>query len=149
MKRPLFFSVRPSRMRRGSVVLEAVLASALLATAGVTLARLAQSSAALNRQSDQQLAATLAADNVMHRLDGLSVEDVRSSVDKTCASISRSSGCDVQAIIDDVVGVDARGIHVRVEVTTGGGGRVRRHHWKFNEPEGDAGDQVLDESEAS
>ena len=52
-----------NRRRRGSLIIEAVVALSLLGVAFVSLSRLAQSAGAINRQADARISALLAAQN--------------------------------------------------------------------------------------
>jgi activator of HSP90 ATPase len=118
-----------------------VLAAALLATAGVGLSKLVSRSQAVARQSDQRLAATLIAGNVIERLkavdgDGDSMADRYESEARLARqSAMEASGYDVRVMVKPMdASSDVSGVHVRVEVTAGDLVRVVMHDWRLKTP---------------
>ncbi len=121
--------------RSASVIIEVVLSAALLATAGVALAKLSRGAGSLSQQADQHLAAELAADNVLNRLASLPADEVKERAAKIAKAVAEDTGCEVDTNVESFESGDARGVHVRVEVTTEMAVRVVRHAWRLQTPE--------------
>lgn len=121
----------------GSVIVEVVLAAALLATAGVGLSKLVGRSQIVARQSDQRLAAALTAANVIHRLKATEVEEIEMVAGRLQRSAIESTGYDVQVTIKPMRGANSSssGSHVRVEVIADDSVRVVMHDWRFRASE--------------
>ncbi|TWU51360.1 hypothetical protein [Rubripirellula reticaptiva] len=126
--------VRRARAVHGSVIVEAVLAAAMLATAGVALAKLSRGSVDLGRQSDRQLAATLAADNFLTRIRPLLADEVREEAEAAGQSVASNAGCIARVSVDDFEDGDIHGVHVIAEFSAGDGTLVRRHDWRLETP---------------
>lgn len=122
------------RGRVGSVVLEVVIAAALLATAGIGLGNLAMRSQTISRQSDQRLAAKLIAGNVLGRLNAIDLNDA--DIESLEREVSKVSGYDVHIKIDSInisksmSSSVASAKHVRVEVVSMSNVRVVMHDWR-------------------
>ena len=143
-------SARRGSERAGSLVIEAVISVALLASATYALTKLARSTAELNRQTDQRLAATLTAENALERLRGLSAEQVAQQVAGIAQSMSESSGCDVEITSAPFVSGDRGGIHIRVDVVPSENARVTLHDWRLEaEPTNEAAQDDAASSETS
>ncbi len=132
-------SQRPTRsQRRGSLVIEAVIASALLATAILALGKLAQSAAALGHQADQRLAATLAGENLLERLRAVPIEAVGERADELADVVAQQTQCDVEVSAKPFSVADREGIHVQVDVSPSPQVRVTLHDWRLKSPAGPA-----------
>ena len=88
-------AIRPRTSRRAALIVEAVIALLLLSTATVALTKLAKSSAALGRQSDERLVATLAAENTIQRLQGVAVEELSDQADQVADLVAQDAGCEI------------------------------------------------------
>lgn len=119
--------------RDGSVVVEVVLAAALLATAGVGLSKLVGRSQIVARQSDQRLAAALIATNVIERLKVTDADQVETVANRLQLSAIESTGYDVQVTIKPIQGANSNlsGSHIRVEIIADDSVRVVMHDWRF------------------
>lgn len=124
---------RITRGQDGSVVVEVVLAAALLATAGVGLSQLVARSQVVGRQSDQRLAGALIAGNVIERLKTVDVDQIESQAEQLQQSATKSTGYDVRVTIDPITVTDSTpsGSHVRVEVIADDSVRVVMHDWRL------------------
>jgi Tfp pilus assembly protein PilV len=117
--------------RSGSLVIEAVIAVALLATAAYGLAKLASSAAALSRQSDQRLAATLAAENTVERLRRLPAERLAAEAGGVAHLVSESAACEVKVSTDIFSVAAGKSVHVRVDASPAKNIRVTLHDWRW------------------
>lgn len=121
--------------RTGSLVIEAVIAVALLATAVYGLTKLASSAAALSRQSDQRLAATLAAENTVERLRRLPAERLAAEARGVAQLVSESAACDVEVSTEIFSVAAGNSVHVRVDASPTKNVRITLHDWRWiNEP---------------
>lgn len=118
--------------RRGSLVVEAAIVVILLATAAFALTRLARSSAALNRQADQRLAATLAAENAVDHLRNVAADQLAEKADQVAKQVSESNQVDIKVVTDEFELNGTSGIHVRVESTPSEVVKVTLHDWRIN-----------------
>ena len=118
--------------RRGSLIIEAVIAVALLATAGLALTRLASSAALLSRHSSQTLAATLTAENTIERFRGLAADQVLQRAADIGTDLANQSGCQVQVETDEFLTSEQKGIHIQVTVTIEDSIRVVAHDWRLS-----------------
>ncbi len=82
--------------RKGSFVVEAVVAAALFSTAVLACSRLALSTAKLSVRADQQLAAQLTAENVLAQLRATPFDQIDSVTQALQTRAKESSGLDVQ-----------------------------------------------------
>jgi hypothetical protein len=121
-----------ARHRRGSLIIEAVISVALLATAGYALTRLARNAANLSQQADQRLVATLTAANTIERLRGLSAQQVSERASDVATDLSEVSGCEVQLATEPFTTPDHTGIHIRIVVSAPGNVRVTAHDWRLD-----------------
>jgi Tfp pilus assembly protein PilV len=126
---------RTNSPRTGSLVIEAVIAVALLATAAYGLTKLASSAAALSRQSDQRLAATLAAENTVERLRRLPAERLAAEAGGVAQLVSESAACQVEVSTETFSVAAGKSVHVRVDASPAKNIRVTLHDWRWvNEP---------------
>ena len=119
--------------RVGSLIVEAVIASMLMVTATIALAQLARHSAALSSQADQRLAATLAAENMIERLNDLSDDKVRAGAAAVVAEVAEVSGCRIVVDSEPFDSGSGRGLHVRVVASPQADAdlRVSLHDWRI------------------
>lgn len=117
------------RRRRGSVILEAVISVAILATAMVALTKLAQISSALHQESDGRLAAALAAENVMTRLDAVAVDQLSDEIEKAVVAVEEASGCEITPKLVPFEVNGRKAVHVELEVQAAEGLGVTIHRW--------------------
>ncbi len=117
--------------RRGTLIVEAVIALVLLATATFALTKLAKSSAALGQQSDQRLTATLAAENTIQRLQGVAADKLSDQADQVAALVAQDTGCEIDVSTEPFTTGDREGIHVRVDASIGPAIRVSLHDWRL------------------
>lgn len=122
---------RPRRRRCGSLLIEAAIAVALLATAAYGLSQLASGSAALARQADQRLAATLAAENTRQRLRRISDENLAEKSGEIAALVTNASGCEVTVSIEPFANTNHEGVHIRIDVSPEESIRVSLHDWRL------------------
>lgn len=117
-------------------MIEAVIAVALLATAGVAVARLSQNAAVLNQQSDDRVALVMAVENTLGRLRTLSIEDLQTKTKEVASAISESTGCNVTVDIDEFSGKNGTGFHLVVSAVDKHNQRVALHDWRLVESDG-------------
>lgn len=117
--------------RCGALIVEAVMALVLLATATVALAKLARSSAALVRQSDQRLIATLAAENTIQRLRGVATVDLADQADSVAKLVAQDAGCQISVTTEPFTTGQHRGIHVQVDASFSNSVGISLHDWRF------------------
>lgn len=120
--------------RRGSLIIESVVALTLLATALVALGKLAATSTAIGKQGDQRLAATLAAENLLERLDAIPFEEVAAEARRIADVIEESCGYDIAATTEEFRAGDTDSIHVSVTVRASSLVAVTLHDWKTSVP---------------
>lgn len=123
------------RRRAGSLVIEGVLAVALLAMAAVAMAKLARDSASLERLADQRLSAKLVGENVLGRLRQVSDDDLASEAEKLANEFSGANDCTLTTDVQSFENETGRGIHIMVEVSLGSSVRVRTHDWRIDQAE--------------
>jgi len=125
--------------RRGALIVEAVIALVLLATATVALTKLARSSAALVRQSDQRLTATLAAENTIQRLRGVATGDLADQADTVAKLVAQDAGCEIDVTTEPFTTGERQGIHLRVDASFSPAVGISLHDWRFDsEADGEA-----------
>ncbi len=124
-------STRARSARRGSLVVEAVISAALLGTAAYALTRLARTSAVLSQQADQQLAATLTAENLVERLRRVETGDLSQQATTIAQSLADTSQCEIGVFTESFTNADRQGIHLRIDVTSSPQNRVTLHDWRL------------------
>ena len=117
--------------RQGSLVIDAVVALALLTTAFVALGRLANSSAALSLNSDQRLAATLAGENVVERLRSVAFDALDDKAAEAGRAVEETTGFDVQIKITPFQLETREAIHLSVRVQVSEEVSVNIHDWRI------------------
>ena len=118
------------------MIIEAVIAAALLATALISLAKLSQSSAMLNSQADGRLAATLAAQNVIARIGVAEISSLDSSAKQAASEVESSSGCKIDVATSVFETGQRGGVHLQVIAKLNDQVSVQLHRW-YLEPLGD------------
>ncbi len=133
MNRFLVYRSRCFRPRRGSLIIESVVAIALLATAFIALGNLAASSAAISRNADQRLAATLAAENVLEQLRDVPFDALAQKASELGKAIEDSYGYKSQIETNDfrVGGRDA--VHLAVTIRPSENVSVTLHDWRIDQ----------------
>ena len=123
------------RIRRGSMIIEVVVASILFATALIALGRLARTSTSLNVLSDQRLSAKLTAENAITRLQALDFDAIDTKRDSIATQLSESADLDVQIQTQSfsIDNQDAMKLTVHVTDQTGVIG-VKLHDWRIKTP---------------
>ncbi|MCG8650698.1 MAG: hypothetical protein MI861_12750, partial [Pirellulales bacterium] len=121
--------LRHPRHRQGGFLIEAVIATALLATALLGLAKLARTSALLQRQADQRLAASLAAENVLEKLKPMPVDTLVAQAGGVARRVEESSNCEVQLTVDSMQISGRRAAHLTVKAAASEHTQVTLHHW--------------------
>ena len=112
-------------------MIEAVVSVALLATAGIALARLSQNASVLNQQSDDRVSLTLTAENTLERLRVMPDENLTEKADQIATAMSDSGRCNVEIDVDEFDGPAGRGLHLVVTATDKRSQRVRLHDWRI------------------
>ena len=135
--------------RRGNIAVEAVIAVALLATATAAMARLAQNSSRLQQQADGRCAATLAAENVIVRLERLPFSRVQAEAEQAAEEIEQDSGCQVAVTVDEFSVEGRDGIHLRVSATPMDGQVVTLHDWALSPIPDSPAESVQESSDAN
>ena len=128
------------RSRCGSLIVESVIVIALLATAFVALGNLATSSSAISQNADQRLAATLAAENMLQRLQAVSFDSVIEQSPAVAKLIQNSSGYELQVKAEEFRAGDRDAIHLIVTVAASETVSVTLHDWRFARPAVKPGD---------
>ena len=121
------------RPRRGSLIIESVVAIALLATAFLALGNLAASSAAISRNADQRLAATLAAENVLERLRDVPFDALAEKASELGKTIPDSYGYEGQIETNDFRGGGRDAIHLAVTIRPNENVSVTLHGWRIDQ----------------
>lgn len=124
-------TIRARPARRGSLVIEAVISAALLATAGYALTRLARTSSTLSQQADQQLAATLTAENLVERLRALESDELQQRATTVAQSLADASQCEIEVLTESFTHAGREGIHIRIDVSSSPQNRVTIHDWRL------------------
>lgn len=120
----------PCLYRRGSLVIEAVISIALLATAGIALTRLSQNASVLNLQSDDRLALTLTAENTIDRLRAVPDQELAENAERIADAMSKSYRCKVEVDVVEFDGPGGSGLHLVVTATDNRSQRVQLHDWR-------------------
>lgn len=124
------------RLRRGSMIIEVVVASILFATALVALGRLARASTSLNVQSDQRLSAELTAQNAIVRLNGVDFDDVPQQSKSIQTQLNESSALLVKIDTQPFSIGDESALKMTVHVANESGlVNVTMHDWRINQDE--------------
>ena len=148
----------PCRSRRGSFALEAVIATALLATAMVALAKYARTSSMLQQQADGRCAARLACENVLARLEGVQSDAVAEQAQRAADAVESSIGCPVAVVVAPFQSDAAEGLHLAITANPHVGEAITLHDWVVRPLVSDSPSQTdqdqtdqdqLDEVEAS
>ncbi|MEM1070976.1 MAG: hypothetical protein AAGI63_18870 [Planctomycetota bacterium] len=134
--------MRHSRCRRGSFLMEAAVAMALLGTALVAATRLARMSAQLNLHSEQRTAAHLAGLNTLERIRALPDDGWMNQADEVADDVSEMTGCQVEVTLEPMN--SPPGQHVMVNVAANERVRIALHDWRPN-----SGDSLNDTTEAN
>ena len=124
------------RLRRGSLIIEVVVATILFATALVALGRLARASTSLNVQSDQRLSAKLTAENAIVRLNGVDFDEVSKRSEAIENQMSEASGLSVEIETQPFSIQDTSALKLTVHVANESKlVNVTMHDWRVKQEE--------------
>ncbi len=121
------------RPRSGSLIIESVVAIALLATALVALGKLAASSAAISRIADQRLAATLSGENVIEQLKDVTFDDLSRESSVIANAIQKSCGYEINVTTDQFLVGDRDATHILVTVRPSTNVLIQLHDWRIKQ----------------
>ena len=131
--------IHPSQRRgarRGSLIIECVIAAMLVTVASVGLLRLGRTASNLNRQANHRLAATLIAENIALRVQQIPFDqlatETKAAADQTAKETNSKITITTKSFDATPTGsVDGQGLHVTIEVRTGTTTSAVRHAWRF------------------
>jgi len=137
------------RNRTGSLIIECVVASAILASCSIALLNWTQSENQLKRQANTQTAAVLLANNAADRLNQTTTEDAITFANRVASELSKQQRLDVVIAISEFnnsqkAGPEISGIHFTITVSQGNVPITVKHSWKL-----DTIDDLTDENSAS
>ena len=115
--------------RRGSLLAEVAVASALLAAAVVAFGKLSVSATQFRRQGEQMLTTQLAADNAIERLRGLPREQIEAFSTEEFSETNASCGCTIGVEATSAVIGKTRCVRVTVQAQHPSGARTLRTRW--------------------
>jgi hypothetical protein len=142
---PIAFALAPHERRRGSFIVEVVVAAALFSTAVFALGRLAQQTASLSVRADEQLGAQLTGENTLARLqlaDYAQIPAIAKELETTEADAPYAIQIATKAV--KIKGVDATVLSVEIysqshavgqSAANSRGHSLILHDWRFAEPE--------------
>ncbi|MGI9474886.1 MAG: hypothetical protein ACR2NZ_25370 [Rubripirellula sp.] len=142
------FAVRQrirTRLRNGSLVIECVIAAALIATATLALTRLARNSVALNHQADDRLAAKLTAENLLERSKSIDIDRLESQFGPLAAKMQEETDAIIDVSANPFESGEHQGVHLRIEVAAAPNAAVTLHDWRIAEKDVDS-EQLTDTS---
>ena len=119
--------------RSGSLIIESVVAIALLATALVALGKLAASSAAISRTADQRLAATLSGENVIEQLKDVAFDDLSRESSDIAEAVQKLSGYEIKVTTDPFLVGDRDATHILVTVRPITNVLIQLHDWRIKQ----------------
>ena len=122
-----------ARRRRGSLIIESVVALALLTTAFLALGKLAGASAAIGKDASQRLSATLAGENMLERLRMIPFTTVIDDASKIAAVMQESCGFEIQVATEAFAVNDHEAIHVAVTVRSAATLSITLHDWLISQ----------------
>lgn len=120
--------------RQGSLVIECVVAAALIATATLALTRLAHHTTQLNHQSNDRLSAKLTAENFRERCKEIDAAQLETRVAALAESMSQQYGAEITVRSDSFESGNRNGIHLRIHVATTPNAHVTLHDWRLISP---------------
>ena len=121
---------RSGQRRCGSLIIECVIAAALIATATVALTRLARNSVALNQQSDNRFAAKLTAENLLQRSQQMEADQLADQIGPLAAAMAEEYATEITASANPFESGDHRGLHLRIDVRSAPNAQVTIHDWR-------------------
>ena len=125
----------PDLCRRGSIIVEAAVAIALLATAMIALTQLAQHSSALTVHADRRAAAQLAADNVLATIEPGPADRWEQRLRDAADRVEATSKCEISILSEPFAAAGREGVHFRIDASPSDSIRVSAHAWRFSAPE--------------
>ena len=128
-----------AKNRRGSLLVEAVIAIALFGTAAVALSQLSQTSAALNLKGDQRLSAQLTAQNVLEMLQHTNFNELNSRIPEIESTAAKQSTWDVAVRSETFEIGDQDAMHIVVHVTQPNtqAKMITLHDWRIRKSDSD------------
>lgn len=139
---------RTASTRQGSLVIECVVAAALIATATLALTRLAHHTTQLNHQANDRQSAKLTAENFRERFKEIDAEQLETSVAALAESMSQQYGSEITVTSDSFESGNLNGIHLRIHVATTPNAHVTLHDWRLispDEPDDEPDDKQRDD----
>ena len=123
------------RARRGSVIIECVIATMLISVAAIGLLQLKQTASQLNRQADDRTAAVLIADNLAFSLQQIPFDQLTTASQALAHQTEQETNSDItitsQAFTANQAAADTPGLHLTIVVGEGISGKAVRHVWRF------------------
>jgi Tfp pilus assembly protein PilV len=127
--RPADLAKAPHKRRRGSLIVEIVVAAALFSTAVFALGRLAQQTASLSVRADDQLGAQLTGENILARLQAADYEQLAKAA-KKIESADTNAPYTVQITTKVMKVKEVAATRLSVEINRGAQILVL-HDWRF------------------
>ena len=130
------FHRRQTRQRRASIILECVIASAILATCSIALLKWTHASGQISHNADTQTAASLLADNAAVRLKLATSANAKAIAKRVAAELSENQGLSVTVTSSEFTpsnepDSDLTGIHFTITVSGDKTPATIRHTWKI------------------
>ncbi|TWT51199.1 hypothetical protein Pla22_39760 [Rubripirellula amarantea] len=127
--------------------MEAVLAAALLFTAGIAVAKYAKDVRKLDRNADVTIAAKLACDNTVERLRTTPADQWMDTASDIAEQVSDAAGLPMTIDVSEFETNDSRGQHAEILARYHGDIVYRTHAWSLLEPTAETNDESSAESE--
>lgn len=122
--------------RKGSLLLEVVVASALLGVCIIALGKLGGTASKLQQQSMNDLTVRMAIDNVLNQLQGLPKDEIDKSIESLEGDAKATCGCDVSIKATDVNIADQKGVRISIVGKSLDGHSITAvRWWRLNLPE--------------
>lgn len=137
------------RKRTGSLIIECVVASAILASCSIALLKWTQSENQFKRQANTQTAAVLLANNAADRLTQTTTEDAITFANRVASELSKQQRLGMVIASSEFnnsqeSGPEISGIHFTITVSEGNVPITVKHSWKL-----DAFEDLTEDSSAS
>lgn len=129
-----------TRTRAGSLVIECVIASVILASCSIALLKWTQSANQLKRQANTHTAAVLIADNAKQRLKQATVANAAETAQNVASNVSRDQGLEVSITHSEFDNPsdpdsDLRGVHFKITVSHDNSPVTVAHCWNLVTPD--------------
>ncbi|MDB4759622.1 hypothetical protein OAG34_00265 [bacterium] len=124
------------RKRTGSLIIECVIASLILASCSIALLKWTHSGNQLKQQANTHTAAVLIADNAVERLKQATIENASELANSVASELSDQQGFGVAITSSkfnsrEESGPDLNGIHFTITVSQGSVPITVKHSWKL------------------